>query len=121
MVAIVVHEMISVATELITQLLDDTSHLLVRKVGAADLDALPELELIAQLVVIPRWDLEYPRKRKWMSAVCEFGAKGFYAGVKYAQADWGGVLVDPVLQMQGYIYRCAMSAWATGVSKLTIS
>lgn len=54
MVAIVVHEMISVATELITQLLDDTSHLLVRKVGAADLDALPELELIAQLVVIPR-------------------------------------------------------------------
>jgi len=53
-VAIVVHEMVPVAPELIAQLLDDSSHLLVREVGAADLDALPKLELIAQLVVIPR-------------------------------------------------------------------
>jgi len=90
--------MVPVAPELIAQLLDDSSHLLVREVGAADLDALPKLELIAQLVVIPRWDLEDPREGERMTAVGEFGAKGFYAGVEYAQANRGGVLVNPVLQ-----------------------
>jgi len=33
-----------------------------------------------------------------MTAVGEFGAKGFYAGVEHAQANRGGVLVNPVLQ-----------------------
>lgn len=106
MVAVVVHEMVAIAPELIAQLLDYPAHLLVREVGAADLNALPELKLVAQLVVVPRRDLEDPRKGEWVSAVGKLGAECLYAGVEYAQSNRGGVLVDPVLQRaHSYIYR----------------
>lgn len=98
MIAIVVHQMVPVAAELVANLLHYPAHVLLGEIGAADLDALPEAELFAQLVVVARLDLEHAGERVRVAAVRELGAEDLDARVEHAQAQVGRVLVDPVLR-----------------------
>lgn len=104
-IAVVVHQMVAVAAKLVAQLLDYAAHLLVGEVRAADLDALAELELVAQFVMIAGRDFEDAREGEGVTTVGELRSKGLYARVEYAEADRGGVLVDPVLQKQIILLR----------------
>lgn len=97
MIAIVVHQVVPIAAELIADLLDQPAHLVLGEIGAADLNALPEAKLLAQLVVIARLDLKDAGERVRMAAVRELGAKDLDARMEDAQPQIRCVLVDPVL------------------------
>lgn len=97
MIAIVVHQMVAIATKLIANLLHYPAHVLLGEIGAANLDALPEAKLFAQLVVVARLNLEDAGERVRVSAVRELRAEDLDARVEHAQAQVGRVLVDPVL------------------------
>lgn len=47
MIAIVVHQMITIATKLIANLLDKPTDLVLGEIGTTDLNALPEAKLLA--------------------------------------------------------------------------
>ena len=78
-VAIVVHQVVPVASEFIAQLLDDPSNLLRRKVCAPDLYALAESKLFAQLAIVPRLNLKDAREGKGVAAVRVLLAKHLHA------------------------------------------
>ena len=122
MVTVVVHQMVPVASELVAQLFHDTPHLLLGKICAANLNALPAREtrsrvstvvllspacqacrvpkpkLITELVVIAGRYFEHAGKRKRMATVGKLRPEHFHPGVEHTEPDRGGVLVDPVLQ-----------------------
>lgn len=97
MIAIVVHQMVAIAAKLIANLLHYPAHVLLGEIGAANLDALPEAKLFAQLVVIARLNLEDAGERVRVTAVRELRAEDLDARMEHAQAQVGRVLVDPVL------------------------
>lgn len=103
-IAVVVHQVVTVAPELVAQLLDNPADLLGRKVCAADLYALPEAELFAQLVVIPRLDLKDAREWEGVSSVGVLLAKDLHARVKHPQSDRSCVIVDPILQEKEVVF-----------------
>lgn len=96
-IAVVVHQVVPIASEFIPQLLHNATHLFGGKVSATDLYALPETELFAQLVMVPGLDLEDARELEGVSSVRVLLAKDLYARVEHTQADRRCVIVDPVL------------------------
>lgn len=100
-VAVVVHQVVAIAAKLVAQLLHNPSNLLRRKVGAANLYALPEAKLLAQLVMVARLNLKDTGEGKGMAAVRVLLAKDLHARVKHAQADRRCIIVDPILCGEG--------------------
>lgn len=96
-IAVVVHQVVAVAAKLVAQLLHNPANLLGGKVCAADLYALPEPELFAQLVVVPWLDLKDAGEGVGVAAVRVLLAKHLHARMEHAQTDRRGVVVDPVL------------------------
>ena len=96
MIAIVVHQMITISAKLIAQLFDDSSDLFICKICTANLNTLPKTKLFAKFVMITRLYLKNTRKRKRMAAVGEFCAKNLNTRMKNAQANARSVLIDPV-------------------------
>lgn len=97
MIAIVVHQMIAIATKLIANLFDQSTDLVLGEIGTTDLNALPEAKLLAQFVVIARLYLKDAGKRVRMSAVRELCAKDLDARMEDTQTQIRCVLIDPVL------------------------
>lgn len=98
MIAVGVHQVIAIATELVAQLLDNPPDFIIRKVRAPDLYALPESKLFAELIVVSRLNLKDACERERVASVRVFCAKYFNARMKDAQSDRGCVIVDPVLE-----------------------
>lgn len=96
-VAVVVHQVVAIAAKLVAQLLHNPSNLLRRKVGAANLYALPEAKLLAQLVMVARLNLKDTGEGKGVAAVRVLLAKDLHARVEHAQADRRCIIVDPIL------------------------
>lgn len=97
-IAIIVHQMITIATELISQFFYDASDFLIIKICATYLYTLAEMELFAQFFMISRCDLKNSGKRKRMSAISKLCAKYFYTRVKDAQTYRCCILIYPVLK-----------------------
>jgi len=95
MVTISVHEMISVSPVLLSKLLDNFLHFLVRKVGVSKVNGLFISELFSQLSCLPGTDIEYPRKGEWMTPVGVFSSVNLQTGVVDADAHAGGVIIGP--------------------------
>lgn len=87
MIAIIVHQMVAIATELIAQLFDDASHLLIGEICATDLYTLTEMELFAQFIVVTWCDLKDASEWKRMSTVGKLGAKYLHPGMEDTEAN----------------------------------
>lgn len=60
--------MVFVASKLVSNLLDYPSDIFVCELCVADLDGLPEFELLAKLVVLARRNFEYATKGERVTA-----------------------------------------------------
>lgn len=78
-IAVVVHQVVAIATELVAQLLHNPADLFRCKVRTSDLYALAEPKLFAQFVMIARLYLKDAREGEWMAAVCKLRAKDLHA------------------------------------------
>lgn len=86
-VAVVIHEMIPIPTELIAQLLNNSPNFLLSEIRTANLDALAEAKLITQFIVIPWLNLKDSSEGKRMTTIGKFSSKDLNPGMKDSQAE----------------------------------
>jgi len=95
MVTISVHEMISVSPVLLSKLLDNFLHFLVRKVGVSQVNGLFVSKLFTQFRRLTGTDVEDSREREWMTPIGIFSSVNLQPGMIDAYAHAGGIVVGP--------------------------
>lgn len=95
-VAVLVHEVVSVPAELVAQLLNNFAHVHLVEVRVAHQDALLVLELVSEVVREFRWDFKDSREREWVAPVSVLCPVNFYTCVEYSKANGSCVFIDPV-------------------------
>lgn len=84
MVAIVVHQMVPIATKLIPQLFHNPPDIFFGEIRAANLYTLSKSKLFAKLVMIPRGYLEHTGERERMTSVGELSPEYFHSRVEHS-------------------------------------
>ena len=95
MIAVSVHEVVSVAPVLLTQLLQDLFDLVLGEVRVAEVQALLVAELLPQLPRLPGADVEYPGEGEGVATISVLSAIDLEAGVVHPNPHGGGVVVGP--------------------------
>lgn len=124
MITIIVHQMISIATKLITNFINNSTYFFLIEIGATNLytlskidwiifqmiftiftsssfisvfNQLPKSKLFAQFTVITWWYFKNTGKWKWMTAISKFSAINFNTWMINAKTQICRILVYPIL------------------------
>lgn len=115
MITIVRRQVVAVASELPSQLVNNVIHLILREFCVAQVNALPIMEVIAQLLLGTAWlHLKDARIRERVSAVCVLRAIDLYARMKDAQPQGHNIFVDVEQIVYVEYHRLLAAMWIHG-------
>ena len=95
MVAVPVHQVVSVPPVLPAQLLQDPLHLVLGEVGVAQVQRLLVPELLPQLPRLARTDVEDSGEWEGVTTICVLSSIHLQTTVIHTHTQGGGVLVGP--------------------------
>jgi len=95
MIAVPVHEVVSVSPVFLPQLFHDLLHFMLGKVGVAKVETLLVPELLSQLPCLPWADVEYPGEGEGVTPIGVLSAIHLEARVIHPDTHGGGVVISP--------------------------
>ena len=95
MIAVPVHEVVSVSPVLLPQLFQDFLDLVLREVCVAQVEALLVPELLAKLPSLPGADVEYSGEGERVTSIGVLSAVNLEARVIHPDPHGGGVVIGP--------------------------
>jgi len=126
MIAVSVHEMIPVTSELLAKLLQDLLHLVLSKVGVTEVETLLVFELLSQLSSLPGTDVEYAGEGEGMATVGILSAVDLQTRVIDSNTEVTGVVIGPEhvvyvqydrlpgdVQYGGLLHLLSLLGWGT--------